>query len=152
MQKFINDHIITTEGIKYLKEKDKLRKIITTNEEKFNLIWKAHAIGHEGFEKTYERLKKSFYWKGMTIDIKRFISNCENCQLNKRNEIPEPTEKYATQVEAPFTHLGLDIIGPLPETSSGNQYIIVIVDYFTKWVEPQPVSTSTSRDVVKFLS
>jgi len=152
MQKFINDHIITTEGIKYLKEKDKLRKIITTNEEKFNLIWKAHAIGHEGFEKTYERLKKSFYWKEMTIDIKRFISNCENCQLNKRNEIPEPTEKYATQVEAPFTHLGLDIIGPLQETSSGNQYIIVIVDYFTKWVEAQPVSTITSRDVVKFLS
>jgi len=155
MQKFINDHIITIEGIKYLKEKDKLRKIITTNEEKFNLIWKAHAIGHEGFEKTYERLKKSFYWKGMSIDIKIFISNCENCQLNKRNEIPEPTEKFATQVEAPFTHLGvdiIDIIGPLPETSSGNQYIIVIVDYFTKWVEVQPVSTITSRDVVKFLS
>jgi len=38
MQKFINDHIITIEGIKYLKEKDKLRKIITTNEEKFNLM------------------------------------------------------------------------------------------------------------------
>ena len=86
----------------------------------------------------------------MTIDIKRFISNCENCELNKRNEIPEPTEKFATQVEAPFTHLGLYIIGPLPETSSGNQYIIVIVDYFIKWIEAQPVSTITSRDVVKF--
>jgi len=55
-------------------------------------------------------------------------------------------------VEGPFTHLGLDIIGPLPETSSGNQYIIVIVDYFTKWVEAQPLSTITSRDVVNFLS
>jgi len=88
----------------------------------------------------------------MTVDIKRFISNCENCQLNKRNEIPEPTEKFATQVEAPFTHLGLDIIGPLPETSSGNQCIIVSVDYFTKWVEAQPLSTITSRDVVNFFS
>jgi len=98
MQKFINDHIITIDGNKYLKEEDILRKIITTNEEKFNLIWKAHAIGHEGFNKTYERLRKSFYWKGMTVDIKRFIANCENCQLNKRNEIPEPTEKFPTQV------------------------------------------------------
>ena len=152
MRTFIDDHIITIDGIQYLKEKDSLRKIITTNEEKFNLIWKAHAIGHEGFEKTYERLRKSFYWKGMTVDIKRFISTCENCQLNKRNEIPDPTEKYATPVEAPFTHLGLDIIGPLPKTSSGNQYIIVIVDYFTKWVEAQPLSSITSRDVVNFLS
>jgi len=106
-----------------LKENDKLRKIITINEEKFNLIWKAHAIGHEGFKKTYERLRKSFW---MIVDIRRFIANCE---LNKRNEIPEPTEKFATQVEAPFMHLGLDIIGPLPETSSENQYIIVIVDF-----------------------
>jgi len=152
MQKFIDDHIITIDGDKYLREKDNLRKIITTNEEKFNLIWKAHAIGHEGFDKTYERLRKSFYWKGMTVDIKRFISCCENCQLNKKNEIPDPTEKYATPVEAPFSHLGLDIIGPLPETSSGNQYIIVIVDYFTKWVEAQPLSSITSRDVVNFLS
>ena len=105
MQKFINDHIITIDGIKYLKEEDNLRKIITTNEEKFNLIWKAHTIGQEAFDKTYERLRKSLYWKGMTVDIKRSIANCENCQLINRNEIPEPTEKFATQVEAPFTHL-----------------------------------------------
>jgi len=150
MKQFIDDQTIDNE--KYLKENDHLRKIVNTNEEKFNLIWKAHAVGHEGFEKTYERLKKSFYWKGMTVDIKRFISCCENCQLNKKNEIPDPTEKYATPVEAPFSHLGLDIIGPLPETSSGNQYIIVVVDYFTKWVEAQPLSTITSRDVVNFLS
>jgi len=44
MQKFINNQIITIDGSKYLKEEDNLRKIITTNEEKFNLIWKAHAI------------------------------------------------------------------------------------------------------------
>ena len=69
MQKFVNDHI-NIDSSKYLKEEDNLRKIITTNEEKFNLIWKAHAIGHEGFNKTYERLRKSFYWKGMTVDQK----------------------------------------------------------------------------------
>ena len=135
MQKFLNDYIISIDGEEYMKENDRLRKIITLNEEKFNLIWKAHAVGHEGFEKTYERLKKSFYWKGMTIDIRRFISNCTLCQMRKRNEIPDATENFATEVEAPFTHLGLDIIGPLPIISRGNQYILVIVDYFTKWVD-----------------
>jgi len=38
-------------------------------------------------------------------------------------------------MEGPFTHLGLDIIGPLSKTRNNNQYIIVVVDYFTKWVE-----------------
>eukprot|EP00833_Pecoramyces_ruminatium_P006433 jgi/Orpsp1_1/1180465/evm.model.c7180000073527.1 len=60
----------------------------------------------------------------MTIDIKRFIQNCSVCQLNKKNEMPDPTEKYATQVEAPFTHLGLDIIGPLNVTTRGNKFIM----------------------------
>jgi len=88
----------------------------------------------------------------MTIDIRRFINNCTLCQMRKRNEIPGATEKYATEVEAPFTHLGLDIIGPLPITTRGNQYILVIVDYFTKWVEAESSSSITSQDVVYFLS
>lgn len=63
-----------------------------------------------------------------------------------------PDDYDTTQVEAPFTHLGLDIIGPLPVTQRGNQYIVVIVDYFTKWVEAKATSTVTSRDAVEFLT
>ena len=46
----------------------------------------------------------------------------------------------------------MDIIGPLPITERNNQYIIVIVDYFTKWVEAEPLATVNSKDVTYFLS
>ena len=151
MKEFLDDHIIKLNG-KYIKKGDNFRKIIKKNENNFQLINKACSIRHEGFKSTYERLKKTCYWKGMTVDIRRYIQNCTTCQLNKKNEIPNPTEKYVTEVEAPFTHLGLDIIGPLPITQQGNQYIIVLVDYFTKWVEAQSLASITSKDVVKFLS
>jgi len=49
----------------------------------------------------------------MTIDIRRYIKYCTTCQLSKNNKIPYPTEKYAIEVEVPFIHLKLDIIGPL---------------------------------------
>jgi len=48
-------------------------------------------------------------------------------------------------------HLGLDIIGPLPKTRNYNQYIIVTVDFFTKWVEAEPTENITSSDIIKFL-
>jgi len=87
----------------------------------------------------------------MVNDIKRIIGKCEKCQLNKSQPYPEPTEDKPTEVEGPFTHLGLDIIGPLSKTRNNNQYIIVVVDYFTKWVEAEPTENVTSQDVIKFL-
>ena len=63
----------------------------------------------------------------------------------------EPTDDIPTEVEGSFTHLGLDIIGPLTKTSNNNQYILVVVDYFTKWVEAEPTENITSKDVIKFL-
>jgi len=95
---------------------------------KIKLIWEAHRIGHEGVDKTYQRLRRHFYWEGMVNDIKSTIKLRTKCQLYKASKSPDPTEKYATPVEGPFTHLGLDIIRPLLITERNNQYIIVIVD------------------------
>ena len=72
------------------------------------------------------------------MTLSEIIGKCEKCQLNKSQPYPEPTEDKPTEVEGPFTHFGLDIIGPLSKTRNNNQYIIVVVDYFTKWVEAEP--------------
>ena len=74
----------------------------------------------------------------MVNDINQIISKCEKCQLNKSQPYPELTKDKPTEVEGPFIQLGLDIIWPLSKTRNNNQYIIVVVDYFTKWVEAEP--------------
>lgn len=152
MKKFIDSKVFEIDGNKYFREDGTYRRIIENDEEKANLIWKAHNIGHEGINKTYHRIRRHYYWKGMSNDVKATIKFCSKCQLSKSNEIPATTERYATSVEGPFTHLGMDIIGPLPITERNNQYIIVIVDYFTKWVEAEPLATVNSKDVTYFLS
>ena len=152
MKKFLSERIIEINDQKYFLDNGLKRRIITHEEEKVKLIWESHRIGHEGIEKTYQRLKRHFYWKNMIEDIRKTIKYCTKCQLNRPEKFPEPTERFATTIEGPFVHLGLDIIGPLPITERNNRFIIVTVDYFTKWVEAEPTPTITAKDIVYFLS
>ncbi len=103
------------------------------------------------FMKTYQRIKRQYYWKKMIIDIKHFVTSCKICQLRKSQPYASPTERYGTPVEAPFVRLAVDIIGPLKSTKRKNRYIIVAVDYFTKWPEAKALATITSQDVTEFL-
>ena len=151
MKEFMEEKLTTIDGVKYFIDGGNYRKVVTDTNEKLRLILEAHKIGHEGSSKTYQRLKRNFYWNNMTNDIKRIIQKCDVCQLNKSQSYPEPTEKFPTEPEGPFTHLGLDIIGPLVKTRRSNQYIIVVVDYFTKWVEAEATENITSLDVIRFL-
>lgn len=61
------------------------------------------------------------------------------------------TETHATEPGLPFSKVGLDLVEPLPETKLHNTHIIVLVDYFTKWVEAEPLNSTESKDIIKFL-
>jgi len=80
-----------------------------------------------------------------------WIKECHRCQLCRSQPLPKHTEENITPVEKPFTRVGLDIIGPLPPTKQGNNYIITLVDYFTKWVEAKAIPNMRSEEVIKFL-
>jgi len=65
---------------------------------------------------------------------------------------PKNNEDYITSIEKSFTRVGLDIIEPFQETKQGNNYIITLVDYFTKWPEAKAVPNIKSEEVIKFLT
>ncbi|CAF1281767.1 unnamed protein product [Didymodactylos carnosus] len=54
-------------------------------------------------------------------------------------------------VQSPWHTIGVDLTGPLPKTPRGNAYILVVVDYFTKWVEFFPLGTIKSRKIAQLL-
>ena len=56
-----------------------------------------------------------------------------------------------TTAEAPFVRVRLDSVGPLPLTQKGNQYLVVLVDNFTSWVEPEHLKKIESNDIIEFL-
>ncbi|GJT22186.1 reverse transcriptase domain-containing protein [Tanacetum coccineum] len=91
-----------------------------------------------------------FFWPTIYKDAYEFVKTCDACQrqgkISQRDEMPQ----NAIQVCEIFDVWGIDFMGPFP-SSRGNKYILVAVDYLSKWVEAKALPTNDARVVVKFL-
>ena len=130
---------------------DKVLEVIEDDSLKHDIVVKAHLVGHEGVSKTLARIKECYYWPGLKSDVEKVVKTCLKCQCYRPSPIPKSTSIIPTQVERPFVRVGLDIVGPLTTTENGNKFIIVLIDYFTKWIEAKATSTIEATDVIKFL-
>jgi hypothetical protein len=85
----------------------------------------------------------------MKKDIEEYIRTCDRCQ--RRGRANKDNELHSIEVREPFYQIGIDYVGPLPTTKKGNKYIIVAMDYFTKWPEARAVEKATAEETVKFI-
>ena len=88
--------------------------------------------GHFGFKKTFGKIKQRYFWHGMYKDTENWVNSCSKCSARKS---PQPNRQPLMPInkaKRPFEMVGIDILGPLPETLSGNKYILVITDYLTR--------------------
>ncbi len=91
------------------------------------------------------------YWQGMWTDIKRYVKNCIKCQTIK-SENRKPAGKMQIIITSrPSEMLGVDIMGSLPKSSKQHEYLLVFVDYFTRWVELFPLRHATAPAIAEIL-
>ncbi|GJR79455.1 reverse transcriptase domain-containing protein [Tanacetum coccineum] len=107
--------------------------------------------GHHSANLTARKVfDASFFWPTIYRDAHTMIKSCDTCQrqgkISQRDEMPQ----NAIQVCEIFDVWGIDFMGPFP-SSRGNKYILVAVDYLSKWVEAKALPTNDARVVVKFL-
>jgi hypothetical protein len=76
------------------------------------------------------------------------VNNCKICQRDGSRQKNEPLRTI--KVGQPFEHVGIDIVGPLAKTTQGNVYIVVAVDYLTKWPEARAIPDAMANSVAKF--
>ncbi|XP_058448788.1 uncharacterized protein LOC131428762 [Malaya genurostris] len=100
---------------------------------------------HPGFERTLARVRQRFYWPKMAVEVRRYIQKCTTCKEVKASSAPTAPEmgkiKLATH---PWQIISVDFIGPLPRSRRGNQHLLVVCDYFSKWVMLQPMKSVSS--------
>ena len=107
--------------------------------------------GHFASQKTTMKvLQSGFYWPSLFKEAHQICRVCDRCQslekLSRRHMMP----LNPILVVELFDVWGIDFMGPFP-TSYGNTYILVGVDYVSKWVEAIPCKTNDHRVVLKFL-
>ena len=106
--------------------------------------------GHIGFSKTYHKIAEKYYWPGMFNSIKKYVEACPDCQAIKQSAAGRLSYMHPIFTNGPFSKVGIDIVGPLPN-AGGKRYIIVAIDLFTKWVETRAISNQSARTTAKFL-
>ena len=106
--------------------------------------------GHLSERKVYDRLRRLYWWSGMRADVRRFCRGCLNCASRKGPGHGIRPLLQPIPVRGPFHRVGVDIL-KLPLTSSGNQYLVVFLDYLTKWVEAYPVPDQRTETIARLL-
>ena len=104
-------------------------------DEIFTQLHLNRVAGHFGRDRTTEAIKRRFYWPGMTKTVQSWCQACDLCARCKPGPGGGRSCLKQFKVGCPMQCVALDILGPLPITRNGNEYILVIGDYFTKWKE-----------------
>ncbi|MCO5568611.1 hypothetical protein L7F22_022310 [Adiantum nelumboides] len=86
----------------------------------------------------------------MHADVQHWCRSCHNCQVNGNKKLLYGP-RQAVIANGPFEKWGIDAMGPLPRTANGKLYILVAIDYMTRWVEVQSVAKVNEKIVIKFV-
>jgi hypothetical protein len=133
---------------------DRILRRCVSKEEGLEILRHVHeglTGGHHGPHTTAQKVFDcGFYWPSVVKDALEFVKTCDRCQrtgnISSKDEMPQ----NPIQIVEIFDVWGIDFMGPFP-SSSGNRYILVAIDYVSKWVEAQALPTNDARVVVKFL-
>ncbi|KAI5343733.1 hypothetical protein L3X38_011609 [Prunus dulcis] len=99
----------------------------------------------------YKAFRQGYFWPTMHQDANSLVKRCDKCQ--RFGNVPHIPAEPLTPIVSPwpFAQWGLDLIGPMPQGKGQVKYAVVAVDYFTKWVEAEPLATITSAKIEDFV-
>lgn len=110
------------------------------------------TAGHLGVLKTFSRVSKLYYWPRMKQSIQLYVRSCRVCAQCKPDNLPQAglMGKYR-DIKYPFQMISADLLGPYPRSKNGNRFVLVVCDWFTKFVLVHPMSKATTSSIIKFL-
>nr|GEV16087.1 reverse transcriptase domain-containing protein [Tanacetum cinerariifolium] len=135
-------------------KKEMLAVVCVHGQEVFDILKACHegpTKGHHGTNFTAKKIfDDGFFWRTIYKDARDLVKSCDICQRQGKISQRYEMSQNVIQVCEIFDVWGIDFIGSFP-SSRGNRYILVAVDYFSKWVEAKALPTNYARVVVKFL-
>lgn len=112
----------------------------------------APTAGHLGVSRTYDRIRRRFFWPGLYRSVRQYVAACDLCQRRKTPALlPAGSLQPLDIPDEPFFRVGLDLLGPFPMSTTGNRWVAVATDYATRYAVTRALPTSCATDVADFL-
>ena len=115
---------------------------------KYTVLVEAHnKLGHQGNLCTYCLIKRQYYWKDMSKDIRKYITNYVLCQREKAKVQHYPLQMMEIP-DRPFDKIAIDLVTECETSTSGNKHILTIIDHLTGWPEAFPIPDKSADTIV----
>ena len=126
--------------------------LVVPKELKTSVLEQVHdtiTAGHLGRDKTLQKLRLRCYWYGMATDVRLHVATCAPCNQSKVFHRKPRAPMTIYQAGLPGDRLHLDMFGPFCESESGNRYVLMVVDQFTRWLELVPLPAQDAESVAR---
>jgi len=108
--------------------------------------------GHFGVNRTLKKIQHKYWFPQMQQKVINHVSTCNVCQRTKVNRRQQPPPLQPLPImDEPMSRIHIDILGPLPKTKEGYQYVLLIIDSFSKWSEAFPLASQNAKEVASVL-
>jgi hypothetical protein len=107
--------------------------------------------GHPGREETIRAIRTQYTWPTLSKDADQHLRACLIWATTKRGPIQARAPRRAYIPKRPWQTIAIDYMGPYEETPSGNQFLLVVTDIFSKWVEAFPIRRATAKATARAL-
>ena len=128
-------------------------RCLAPNEANYGLrkVHEGACGNHSGARSLVHKVVRAgYYWPTIQANAKAYVKVCDQCQ--QFSNIPRQPSEYLTPMMASWTFAqwGLDILGPFSTGTRQMKFLVVRIDYFTKWVEVEPLVKITQQNVKNF--
>ena len=149
------DHYTILDGVLYYVDisRGNRRRIAAPSAIHETLLQENHSgslAGHFTAKGVYEKLARRYWWEGIYADVVKHCRACLTCASYRGGGRRSKPPLKPIDVGGPFERVGVDIL-EMPPTEKENRYIVVFMDYLTKWVEAFPTADQTSETIARLL-
>ena len=128
--------------------------IVLPQSERTKALRMAHhgpIAGHFPRDRTLQAIRVQLDWPGIVKDVYKLCASCPICQKSGPAILSKAPLQPLPIIKDPFSRVAMDVFGPLTRTKVGNKYVLVLMDYTSKWPEAYALRNVTTETVIKCL-